>query len=199
MTNALNSTTRILSEAHDFLNEIERIGLRSAVIERDGWRLSPAGFGHQQHGYASYGHGKADYEVIIGHESGVSVILRTYDGKRRATWCFEDRENVGHDVAAAELTNFYCRQAKAEEPAPEPTYEDWDAERREVFGQFNPSYDHVEVVHGEYETAAYYGASGGRVVASWDQSTGRGRVDTVEQFANDLANDVRNYIINAVE
>lgn len=79
------------------------------------------------------------------------------------------------------------------------TYETWDAERRETFDSFESSYDLIEVVHGEHETAVYYGSTSGYVVAGWCQATGHSHIKSVSALAEMMANGVRNYITNAYE
>jgi hypothetical protein len=82
--------------------------------------------------------------------------------------------------------------------APEPdSFEAWDAERRETFDVFSEDYDHISVDHHEYETVVYYGSAGGRVVASWSRALGEPTCRTVEWLADSIAQDTRNYIINA--
>lgn len=76
------------------------------------------------------------------------------------------------------------------------SYSEWDAMRRTLFTLVD-DYPDVEVVHGENESALYYGGKGGRIVASWETATGTCNVHRPDQIADDIANDVRNYIRHA--
>jgi len=77
------------------------------------------------------------------------------------------------------------------------TYNEWNAERQQVFGTLDPSYNQIEVVHGEYETALYFGNTGGLVVAIWSTATGECSISTVAEAADRIADASRNYINNA--
>ena len=207
MSNVKNniSTSNLLSEALNVMDVITTVGLEDMADSVEGWKMHLAGYAQSENGYAARGHGKAEWEVIIEHESGVSVILRNYgNGQHIARWAIHSDENVGRERAMAHITNHYCQKAAVAEVVEgvsakldDRTYADWDELRRERFDCFNPSYDHVEVVHNDYESCVYFGKTGGRVVASWSQAEGYGTVKTIEELANDLASDVRNYIINA--
>jgi len=79
---------------------------------------------------------------------------------------------------------------------PDTTYEEWDAMRRTLLAKVD-GYDEVEVRHGQYESTLFHGTDG-RVVASWYPATGTCSVHTPDTIAEYIADDVRNYIRNAM-
>jgi len=222
----LNSTSNMVSAAYNVLNIIENGGMRHLALSA-GWTAVNYSACRHENGWASLvvpGPTKATAEVIIEHNAArLSCIVRTYpDGQRRTTWAIGSDMNVGIDAAMAHLTNYYCisrisrlqqedeaRQVETPKQFEDyPIWEDghrcvefseWDRMRRERFDAFNPSFDSIDIVHNEYETCAYYGATGGRIVAQWNSGVGTCSLETIERFADKLAADVRNYIINAYD
>ena len=108
-----NSTEQMLAEANTVLDTIEVGGLPAIAERHDGWRMKAAGYAGHEMGYAGYGSELAEWEVIIEHASGVSVILRSYNsGKRIARWAIGSEENAGYHQAAAEITNYYLQKGE---------------------------------------------------------------------------------------
>ena len=111
MSNATN-TAEMLAEANAVLDTIKRGGLQAIAEHHEGWRMKAAGYAGHELGYAGHGSELAEWEVIIEHASGVSVILRNYvSGKRIARFAIGSDENASRNRAAAELCNYYCRRA----------------------------------------------------------------------------------------
>jgi len=211
----LNSCSNMVATASNIMDIVAVNGVREMTRELDGWHMVDGISASHQNGWVSIGEGKAQWEVIVEHTGAkLSCIVRLYaDGSRRTTWAVGSNMNIGLEAAMAELTNYYCQKAAeyeaaakvAAEPATGPapdSFEAWDAERRETFGVFSEDYDHtsddhISVDHLEYETVVYYGSAGGRVVASWNRALGEPTCRTVEWLADAIAQDTRNYILNA--
>ena len=77
------------------------------------------------------------------------------------------------------------------------TYEQWDAMRRERFGEVGNMKD-VTVEHLRYETCLYFGPSGNSGVATWHCSTGQCSILTRRQAIFRVVSGIRNYMMNAL-
>ena len=134
-----------------------------------------------------------DGSRLVRFEHATHGIISRKDAERRIDDALAEALTIATPPAPVEFEDYPV----CEDGGREVEFETWDRLRRERFGCFNESYDHIEVVHGEQATAVYYGSSGGRVVAQWNSGTGSCSMSTIEKFADDMARDVRNYIINA--
>jgi hypothetical protein len=108
----LNSTAGLLAFATAIMDTLIQGGMEAVTEAFPTIRKRGPGYLSNDQVYVGLGSNKAEWEVIVEHYSGVSVLLRSYkDGKRIARWAIGSQENVGREAAMAALVNYYCQKS----------------------------------------------------------------------------------------